>query len=192
MRLKKLNLKQVSFFLIIVLPFITSGCTSWGDVPEIYQIDKGGEPDNQDKMVRFRTTYYFRVVDSCKIEDGNDTLGKAYKEGSVFKIRTKGKLKIVNDSLYRFRMTGKANALFNTIHFESGVLREEEIDPIGSTLKFNNETKSYKVIGTDRRSARGNNWRLRRFGIEKKIIFEEMEMGEIYEIDRIFKKYRTK
>ena len=50
--------------------------------------------------------------------------------------------------------------------------------------------KSYKVIGTDRRSARGNNWRLRRFGIEKKIIFEEMEIGEIYEIDRIFKKYK--
>ena len=50
--------------------------------------------------------------------------------------------------------------------------------------------KSYKVIGTDRRSARGNNWRLRRFGIEKKIIFEEMEMGEIYQIDRIFKKYK--
>ena len=50
--------------------------------------------------------------------------------------------------------------------------------------------KSYKVIGTDRRSARGDNWRLRRFGIEKKIIFEEMEIGEIYEIDRIFKKYK--
>ena len=30
--------------------------------------------------------------------------------------------------------------------------------------------KNYKVIGTDRRSARGDNWRLRRFGIEKKII----------------------
>ncbi len=28
------------------------------------------------------------------------------------------------------------------------------------------------------------------FGIEKKIIFEEMEMGEIYEIGRIFKKYK--
>ena len=50
--------------------------------------------------------------------------------------------------------------------------------------------KSYKVIGTDRRSARGDNWRLRRLGIEKKIIFEEMEIGEIYEIDRIFKKYK--
>ena len=49
--------------------------------------------------------------------------------------------------------------------------------------------KKYKVVGTDRRSARGNNWRLKRLGIEDKIIFEEMEIGEIYEIDRIFNKY---
>ena len=49
--------------------------------------------------------------------------------------------------------------------------------------------KNYKVVGTDRRSARGNNWRLKRLGIEDKVIFEEMEIGEIYEIDRIFNKY---
>ena len=50
--------------------------------------------------------------------------------------------------------------------------------------------KNYKVIGTDRRSARSNSWRLRRLGIEKKIIFEEMEIGESYEIERLFKKYK--
>ena len=50
--------------------------------------------------------------------------------------------------------------------------------------------KKYKVIGTDRRSARSNSWRLRRLGIEKKIIFEEMEIGESYEIERLFKKYK--
>ena len=49
--------------------------------------------------------------------------------------------------------------------------------------------KKYKVIGTDRRSARMNNWRLERLGIEKKIIFEEMELGETFEIERVFKKY---
>ena len=49
--------------------------------------------------------------------------------------------------------------------------------------------KNYKIVGTDRRSARGNNWRLKRLGIEDKVIFEEMEIGEIYEIDRIFNKY---
>ena len=50
--------------------------------------------------------------------------------------------------------------------------------------------KNYKVIGTDRRSARSVNWRLRRLGIENQIIFEEMELGEIYEIQRVFKKYK--
>ena len=50
--------------------------------------------------------------------------------------------------------------------------------------------KKYKVIGTDRRSARSNTWRLRRLGIENKVIYEEMEMGEIYEIERLFKKYK--
>ena len=49
--------------------------------------------------------------------------------------------------------------------------------------------KNYKIIGTDRRSARMNNWRLERLGIEKQIIFEEMELGETFEIERVFKKY---
>ena len=50
--------------------------------------------------------------------------------------------------------------------------------------------KNYKVIGTDRRSARSVNWRLRRLGIANKIIHEEMELGEIYEIQRVFEKYK--
>jgi len=50
--------------------------------------------------------------------------------------------------------------------------------------------KNYKVIGTDRRSARSVNWRLRRLGIANKIIHEEMELGEIYEIQRVFNKYK--
>ena len=49
--------------------------------------------------------------------------------------------------------------------------------------------KNYNVIGTDRRSARASNWRLKRLGIENKVTFEEMEISEIYEIDRIFNKY---
>ena len=50
--------------------------------------------------------------------------------------------------------------------------------------------KNYRIIGTDRRSARGNNWRLNRLGIINKIIYEEMELGELYEIEKIFKKYK--
>ena len=50
--------------------------------------------------------------------------------------------------------------------------------------------KKYIVVGTDRRSARSVNWRLKRLGIENKIIYEEMELGELYEIQRIFTKYK--
>ncbi|MBC8307496.1 MAG: GDP-mannose 4,6-dehydratase [Pelagibacterales bacterium] len=50
--------------------------------------------------------------------------------------------------------------------------------------------KNYRVVGTDRRSARSSLWRLKRLGIEKKIIFEEMEISESYEIGRLFKKYK--
>lgn len=50
--------------------------------------------------------------------------------------------------------------------------------------------KNYKIIGTDRRSARMSNWRLKRLQITNRIIFEEMELGETFEIDRIFSKYK--
>ena len=43
----------------------------------------------------------------------------------------------------------------------------------GSYLAQHLLKKKYKVIGTDRRSARSNTWRLRRLGIENKIIYEE-------------------
>lgn len=50
--------------------------------------------------------------------------------------------------------------------------------------------KNYRVIGTDRRSSRNTNWRLRYLGIDKKILLEEMELGEINEIERLFRKYK--
>ena len=50
--------------------------------------------------------------------------------------------------------------------------------------------KKYRVVGTDRRSARSSDWRLKRLGIQNQIIFEEMELSELYEIQRVFKKYK--
>jgi GDPmannose 4,6-dehydratase len=51
-------------------------------------------------------------------------------------------------------------------------------------------SKNYIVVGADRRSARSTMWRLKRLGIENKIVFEEIELSEIYEIQRLFKKYK--
>lgn len=49
--------------------------------------------------------------------------------------------------------------------------------------------KNYIVVGSDRRSARNDQWRLRKLKIEDKIIFEELELTEVYEAERLFKKY---
>ena len=50
--------------------------------------------------------------------------------------------------------------------------------------------KNYIVVGTDRRSARADAWRLRRLGVENNIIAEEIELTEPFEISRLFKKYK--
>ena len=49
--------------------------------------------------------------------------------------------------------------------------------------------KNYKVIGTDRRSARSNNWRLIELNIENKVILEDLDITEINNLIRIFQKY---
>lgn len=50
--------------------------------------------------------------------------------------------------------------------------------------------KNYKVVGTDRRSSRDDQWRLRYFGIENKIIIEDMDLAEITQMIRVFNKYK--
>jgi hypothetical protein len=134
---------------------LSVGCAGWlGEVPSQLRVDSGIEPDKQDKYVRFRTTYYFRVVDSCTVEAGIDDGGDYEYRSKVFNVRKKGLLRIVNDSLYRFRMTGQASALFNDIHFESGVLRAEQIDPFGSAIAYDKSTRTFRVEPASTRRGR--------------------------------------
>lgn len=138
------RLLTVSIFLLLA-----GGCSTIGNVPPAMRIDLWEHPAHQDEQVRFRTTYYFRIVDSCKVQEGWNQSGdsKDYTEGQgPFKVRQSGKLKIMSDSLYRFRMTGKASALFAKIRFESGVLRSEEIDPFGSQVALDKDTNTFRVI----------------------------------------------
>ena len=60
----------------------------------------------------------------------------------------------------------------------------------GAYLAYFLLKKNYKVVGADRRSARADKWRLRRLQIEDKIIPEELELSEIYEINKLFQKYK--
>tara|TARA_B100001540_G_scaffold179474_1_gene158322 strand:- start:208 stop:1224 length:1017 start_codon:yes stop_codon:yes gene_type:complete len=50
--------------------------------------------------------------------------------------------------------------------------------------------KNYTVIGTDRRSARSNNWRLLDLKIFDKVIIEDLDITEINNLIRIFQKYK--
>ncbi len=106
--------------VIILLAALTSCTWPIGDVPPALRIDTGIDPDKQDQYTRFRTTYYFRVMDSCGVDDGAETQDYDKALGA-FKVRKSGKTKILNDTVYRFRMTGKASALFNKVSFGSGV-----------------------------------------------------------------------
>ncbi len=88
-------------------------------IPKNMMVDEGLNPKYEDEEVRFRTTYYFRVFDYCADKTDTDI-----------------QVPFAIDSLYRFRMTGKANALTNKIHFESGTLKAEEIDPFGAAIAY--------------------------------------------------------
>ncbi|MDR4464694.1 MAG: hypothetical protein MRJ66_10570 [Nitrospira sp.] len=126
---------QNSIKVSIALAALTGCAWPLGDVPPALRIDTGVDPDKQDQYTRFRTTYYFRVLDSCRVNDGTD--GEGYDKAlGAFKVRKSGKTRILNDTVYRFRMTGKSSALFNKVSFGSGVLRADQIDPFGSRVEY--------------------------------------------------------
>ena len=50
--------------------------------------------------------------------------------------------------------------------------------------------KNYIVVGTDRRSARSDNWRLAELNIEDKVVIEDLDVTEINNLIRIFQKYK--
>jgi len=95
-------------------------------IPKQFQVRSGTDPDYIDQDVRFRTIYYFRAFDYC---------GELTPDLK--------RTRIMNDSLYRFRMTGKASSATNKVHFESGTLLASEIDPFGANVEFDPETARF-------------------------------------------------
>lgn len=111
--------------LCAIFIFMTIGCT----VPKHMRVRSGIDPRHKDDDVRFRTTYYFRVIDPDR-----ETLDEEKPN------------KIQKDSLYRFRMTGKANSLTNKVHFESGILDKDEIDPFGAAIVYDEELGRHRYV----------------------------------------------
>jgi hypothetical protein len=129
--------------LAALLALSVAGC----GVPRSMQYAAGTEPNYEDDDVRFRTVYYFRVFDFCdRPESGlaanqSDAAGTAVP--SPFAIRTP--VHIQKDSLYRFRMTGKASSLFTQVHFESGTLKAHQIDPLGADVAFDENGRRFYI-----------------------------------------------
>ncbi len=121
----------------IALSVGVAGCTA----PSSMLVRSGDEPRYEDDDVAFRTIYYFRVFDACEGErPGFAGVSRATADGKVDYTKLfdaqKGPPRLLTDSLYRFRMTGKASTLGSRIHFESGTLRKEQIDPFGANVAF--------------------------------------------------------
>jgi len=114
-----------------------AGCTA----PQSMLVRTGDEPRYEDDDVAFRTTYYFRVFDVCEgIRPGfaNASAGPSGTPVAYNQLFNEPKrpIKLQTDSLYRFRMTGKASTLGSQIQFESGTLRKDQIDPFGANVVF--------------------------------------------------------
>ena len=116
----------------LLAAFLLAACT----VPEHMRVRSGVDPRSQDDDVRFRATYYFRVFDVCR-----DPTGKVASSPPLL------------DSLYRFRMTGKANALFSQVRFESGILHKTEIDPFGSSVVFDSKLGRHRFVSQEETDA---------------------------------------
>lgn len=101
-------------------------------MPDRLHVTQGENPKYVDQDVRFRTTYYYRVFDYCA------SANIAFGNGSPTPIAY---TQIIpnTDALYRYRMTGKASAIFTKIRFESGVLKAWQIDPWGARTDFKAE-----------------------------------------------------
>ena len=117
--------------------FAVGGC----DVPPHMRIATSTHPKNIDKNVRYRTTYYFRTFDFCAEKNAQDQ-------------QAKNKHIIpATDTLYRYRLTGKANALTTKVHFESGVLDAHVIDPFGAKVVYD-EDGGFRVQTAEETEAR--------------------------------------
>ena len=121
---------------VLAVAAVLAGC----GMPRGMEVRTAIEPKYEDDDVRFRTTYFFRVFDYCHMPGQG--------AGEPAHIRT--------DSLYRFRMTGKANALFNDVVFESGTLKSYEIDPLGAAVVFDKANRRFRFqsrVETERDAA---------------------------------------
>jgi hypothetical protein len=133
--------KPLSIFSVLAALGIIVLTLAACNVATSMHVRSGVDPRNLDDDVRFRTTYYFRVFDFC--EGRLTDAAPPERDDTVLRGKVSGPYQVKTDSLYRFRMTGKGYSLFQRIHFESGTLRREQIDPFGSNVEFDSRINRF-------------------------------------------------
>ena len=124
-----------SLLAVVIISIFVSACGR----PASVQVREGDDPFHQDDDVVFRTTYYFRTFDYCVLK--KRVASRGGETGAAVSIKVP-----VSDALYRFRMTGKASTLLSNIHFESGILKSWEIDPLGAAVVFDKNLGRHRFV----------------------------------------------
>lgn len=130
---------------VVALGLSVAGC----GLPPSMRYATGVEPNYEDDDVRFRTIYYFRVLDYCDRPQSANVATDA----QAFPFADGGIRNIQKDSLYRFRMTGKASSLFSRVHFEAGTLKAHQIDPFGADVAFDETNRRFFVRSSEESQA---------------------------------------
>jgi len=128
---------------VVLLCAAGAALTACG-IADAVSVGKGNNPEFADDMVRFRTTYYFRTLDVCAVPDNSqvdNTFSNRLTGKQVF-IRKARIKEVLSDSLYRFRMTGKASP-WSKVHFESGTLKSWQIDPFSSVAAYDKQNNRF-------------------------------------------------
>ncbi|MBD1557119.1 hypothetical protein HC752_09220 [Vibrio sp. S9_S30] len=118
---------------IVLCTFILTGCMSSN-----VKWREGSQPDNKDEWVRFKTNYFFRVINSC--EPPKPRILRNAKDS----ILSTNNGYMLSDTLYRFTLTGKAHP-WNAVKFEAGTLLANQIDPFSTHVMYDKTSKEIKT-----------------------------------------------
>lgn len=137
------------FVSVLLLAF----CAACLNVPNSMHVQKGQRPENVDDHVRFRTTLYFRSFDYCM---NKAQLDRRLSEASALTDPLQKDYFIIpgTDSLYRFKLTGKAASATTKVKFESGTLPASVIDPFGASVEVDPSTGRPRFLSKQEQESR--------------------------------------
>lgn len=130
-------INKIGFF-IFLSTFILTGCMSSN-----VKWRHGNLPNHKEDWVRFKTNYFFRVINTCEPPKPKMLSNKDGLNSNKY---------MLSDTLYRFTLTGKASEWSN-VKFEAGTLLASQIDPFSSTVTFNKNTNKFDLVSSGNKAS---------------------------------------